>query len=91
LHELDGAEEAVRNAGCPAMLWSGRSDPYHDAMQAFAKAGGLSFLETEGDHLGAIKAPEGEMVEAIRAFLERSTTSSQRLMSPPGGSAPENP
>ena len=52
LSQLDRARDAVLTVGVPVLLWNGRDDSYHDPMQAFAAATGLSYLSTAGDHLG---------------------------------------
>lgn len=70
LGQLDGARDAVVNAGCPTMMWAGRDDPYHEPMRAFAAADGLPFLSGNGDHLGAVLRPGADTIASILGFLE---------------------
>lgn len=69
LSDLDGAAAAVLSAGVPVLLWAGRSDPYHDAMRAFAQSHGLQFLAVNGDHLGARRLAR-ESPTGVRAFID---------------------
>jgi len=73
LGQLEGAPEAVLDAGVPVMLWAGRDDPYHDPMQVFAAPNGLPFLSTAGDHLGAETMAGAEAGQQIRAFLDAAS------------------
>jgi pimeloyl-ACP methyl ester carboxylesterase len=69
LGQVEGARDAVVDAGLPVLLWAGRDDPYHEPMQVFAAADGLRFFSVAGDHLGAVLRPEVKTVEGIRTFL----------------------
>jgi pimeloyl-ACP methyl ester carboxylesterase len=71
LYELDGAEQAVLGPG-PLMLWNGREDPAHGAMQAFAETHRLRYLSTAGDHLGMLFRHGLEGAQEMRAFLHQT-------------------
>ena len=58
------------NSGVPALLWSGRDDPSHEPMRAFAAAEGFEFLSTAGNHNGAIWKHGAESSRGVRAFLD---------------------
>jgi pimeloyl-ACP methyl ester carboxylesterase len=73
LQELDGAKAAVLGASAPLLMWSGRQDPYHAAMEAFAKAHAVPFLSTTGDHMGAVLTHGTESAKGIGAFLDGSS------------------
>jgi len=70
LADLSNAREAVVNAGVPVLLWSGRDDPNHEPMRAFAATEALEFLSTRGDHQSAIWQHGTEASNGVRAFLD---------------------
>ena len=70
LADLRGARDAVVNAGVPVLLWSGRDDPSHEPMRAFAATEALEFLSTSGSHNGAIHKFGAQSSKGIRAFLD---------------------
>lgn len=72
LSQLAGAREAVLSADFPVMIWEGRDDPCHDAMQAFAAANELPFLSTAGHHVAAVLQPDAAAVSGLREFLYRN-------------------
>lgn len=61
--------EALQLPPCPVLLWAGRADPVHDAMQAFARTNGHALLSTEGDHATARTLHAAESVAGLRAFI----------------------
>jgi hypothetical protein len=63
LSQLHGARDAVLSTDFPVMIWDGRSDSYHDQMQAFAVANRLPFLSSAGDHLAAVMVPSAETIK----------------------------
>jgi len=72
LSETDGTEEqAILATGVPTFFWSGRDDPYHDPMQAFAANHGLEFLSIQGNHLSAITDHGQDAARGLRTFLEK--------------------
>lgn len=72
LGELDGAAEAVSDAGVPVLVWEGRDDPAHDRRKALAETFAAEFLSTPGDHLGMVLAHGATSGRGIRAFLDRA-------------------
>ena len=70
LAELGDARRAVVDAGVPVLLWSGRDDPNHEPMRAFAATETLEFLSTNGDHQSVIWQHGAESSEGVRAFLD---------------------
>jgi hypothetical protein len=74
LSQLDGAREAVVDAGVPVLVWEGRDDPAHDHRKAIAEAAGLAFISTAGDHLDMLLVHGTESAKGIRAFIERCST-----------------
>jgi pimeloyl-ACP methyl ester carboxylesterase len=73
LSEVEGAEAALASCGAPMLLWAGRQDPVHDAMQALAaRLPGATFCAVSGDHLGAMTTHAAASLEALRGFLLRS-------------------
>jgi pimeloyl-ACP methyl ester carboxylesterase len=70
LADLRDARDAVMNACVPVLLWSGRDDPNHEPMRAFAATETLEFLSTGGDHAGAIWQHGAESSRGVRAFLD---------------------
>jgi len=73
LSEVEGAEAALASCGAPMLLWAGRQDPVHDAMQALAaRLPGATFCAVPGDHLGAMTTHSAASLEALRGFLRRS-------------------
>jgi pimeloyl-ACP methyl ester carboxylesterase len=69
LYQLQDAQQAVLGLDRPVLLWNGRDDPAHNAMQAFAGAHGLTYLSTEGDHLGMLFQHGAEGARGLHAFL----------------------
>jgi hypothetical protein len=74
LSQLNGAREAVGDAGVPVLVWEGRDDPAHDHRKAIAEAAGLAFISTAGDHLDMLLVNGTESAKGIRAFIERCST-----------------
>jgi pimeloyl-ACP methyl ester carboxylesterase len=73
LAEVEGAEAALASCGAPVLLWAGKQDPVHDAMQALAsRLPGATFRGVPGDHLGAMTRYAPASLEVLRAFLRRS-------------------
>lgn len=70
LEDLSEAEASVLGAGKPTLLWCGRDDPYHDAMQRFTERHQLLFSGVQGDHLGAVMTHGQQTAKAIRAFID---------------------
>lgn len=70
LQDMHGSSAAVLGAGAPVMLWSGRDDPYHSHMSAFAQANGLPMLSVPGDHLTAMTQHGAEAARGLRSFLD---------------------
>lgn len=70
LSDVQGARDAVVNAGVPVLLWSGRDDPSYEAMRTFAATESLEFLSTAGSHNGAIWKYGAESGRGVRAFLD---------------------
>jgi pimeloyl-ACP methyl ester carboxylesterase len=69
LYQLQDAQRAVLDLERPVMLWNGRDDPAHNAMQTFAGRHGLKYLSTEGDHLGMLFRHGAEGGRGLHAFL----------------------
>ena len=74
LADVRGARNAVVGAGVPVLLWSGRNDLNYEPMKAFAAAERLQFLETGGDHGGAIWQFGREGGTGIRLFQDALPT-----------------
>ena len=51
------------------MLWDGKDDPYHDPMEAFAKAHGLQFLSLPGNHLSTMALHGRDAAERFERFF----------------------
>jgi len=70
LADVEGAEAALARCPAPVLLWAGRADPVHDALQALARRlPGATFCAVPGDHLGAMTTHAAESIAALRAFL----------------------
>jgi pimeloyl-ACP methyl ester carboxylesterase len=70
LSEVDGAEAALASCGVPVLLWAGKDDPVHDAMQALAaRLPEATSCAVPGDHLGAMTTHAVASIDALRAFL----------------------
>lgn len=70
LGELEGAREALLNAGFPVVIWDGRDDPDHNTKKTFASDNGFRFVSTAGDHLGVLFRHGAESAKVIREFLD---------------------
>jgi pimeloyl-ACP methyl ester carboxylesterase len=70
LADRRGARDSVVNSGVPVLFWSGRDDPSHEPMRAFATTESLEFLSTAGSHNGAIWKYGAESGRGVRAFLD---------------------
>ena len=73
LSEVEDVEAALAACPAPVLLWSGREDPAHDAMQALAaRLPGATFGAVPGDHLEAMTTHAGTSIEVVRAFVRRA-------------------
>ena len=72
LRQIEGAGDVVAKATVPTLLWAGRDDAYHEPMQIFASAAGLPFISAGGNHVRAMLQPCPEVIEGVRAFVERA-------------------
>ena len=70
LSDVAGEEAALTACPAPVLLWAGREDPCHDALQALgARLPGATFRAVPGDHLGAMTTHAAASVAALRAFF----------------------
>ena len=71
MDDLDGAAEALRECGCPVLLWSGRDDPRGASMQKLADQYGWTMLWTEGDHLTVLTGHGRENALLVKQAIEQ--------------------
>lgn len=70
LADVEGAEAALAGCSAPVLLWAGREDPCHDAVQTLAaRLPGVRFSAVPGDHLGAMTTHAAASLTVLRDFL----------------------
>jgi pimeloyl-ACP methyl ester carboxylesterase len=73
MEQLDGVDEAIGRFEQPLLLWDGVDDPYHGAARKIvARYPHVQFLETPGDHIGALHDADGSARTALRDFIDRA-------------------
>ncbi|MEM7017123.1 MAG: alpha/beta fold hydrolase [Pseudomonadota bacterium] len=71
LCEIEGAPEAIVRANVPTLLWCGKDDPYFPEVEVLSSEIATSFLETGGDHIGAMNTYADEAVQGLLEFLQQ--------------------
>ncbi len=70
LSVVEGAEAALAACPAPVLLWAGKRDPLHDALEALsARLPRARFRAVPGDHLEAMTTGAQASIAALRGFL----------------------